>query len=252
MLSVEQEIWDDFKLLSESSLHERLSYSVAKAKFNVAYDDNTSLVHNGLNRKLESDEDYKINQFLINSDYKNVDWNKLKDLYPAYNPIELPAPSSASYPPAKFRTHKERRDIGIILLDEWELKKEKLFSKIPNERAAKEYLINIRWDDAPICPHCGHTKIYILNAHSPFRCAKCGVKFSEKVGTMFENTKLNLLKWYEAMYLLTAIKTRKLSTHQLANTLSITQKTAWGIATKVKSKINDDIISKIRIDLFRN
>lgn len=251
-MNVEQEIWDDFKTLSNSSLMDRLSYSTANAHFEVSYEDKNNLVHNGLNKRLENDEDYKLNQFLLKSNYKDVNWNELGKLYPNWQPIELPKISNIKYPVPKFRTIQERSDINTHLFNNWEQKRDKLYLKIPNETAAKDYLINIRWGSSPICPRCENKKIYLLDSGTVnFKCAKCKLHFSERVGTIFQNSKLTLIKWYEAMYLITGIKTQKISTHQLAKAISVTQKTSWGMATKIQSKIKDDFIDKIRKELFK-
>ena len=58
------------------------------------------------------------------------------------------------------------------------------------------------------------------------------------------------MKWYESIYLFTEIKTRKISTHQLAKTIQVTQKTAWGMANKIQSKVNEEFLSKIKFRLF--
>lgn len=251
VMNIEQEIWNDFKCLSDSKVSERLSYSSANAHFGVVYEDRNQLIHNGINKKLEHDEDYKINKFLLESDYKNINWDDLKKLYPSWQRIELPKIISISYPVAKFRTHKERREIGDILLNDWEIKKQKLHLKIPNETAAKDYLIDIRWDDCPVCPRCESKSISTISHTVNFMCRKCRLHFSERVGTIFQNSKLELIKWYEAMYLLTSLKTSKISTHQLADTIGVTQKTSWGMVSKIKSKVKDEFIEKIKTDLFK-
>lgn len=251
--NVEQEIWHDFKSLSESSLSERLSYDSANAHFGVVYEDKNSLVHRGLSKKLEYDEDFKINQFLLASDYKNINWNELSKLYPKYEKITLPEDKKDRYPQPKFRTHAERRKIDEILLNDWAEKKDKLHLKIPNEDAAKDYLINIRWDDKPYCPRCDSGKIYHITTlkNVNFKCGKCGLNFSEKVGTIFQGSKLELITWYEAMYLLTSLKTSKLSTHQLADAIGVTQKTSWGMVSKIQSKIDDNFIKTLKQNLFK-
>lgn len=253
-MNIEQEIWHDFKSLSESDIADRLSYSAANAHFGVVYEDRNSLIHKGISKKLEYDEDFRINQFLLGSNYKNVNWDELNKLYPHYEKIVLPSDKKDKYyPTPKFRTHSERRDIGKILLHDWAAKKDKLHIKIPNELVAKDYLINIRWGDKPYCPRCDSGKIYNITSlkNVQFKCAKCGLNFSEKVGTIFQGSRLELLKWYEAMYLLTSLKTSKLSTHQLAQAINVTQKTSWIMVSKIRSKVNDEFINTLKQKLFQ-
>ena len=64
--------------------------------------------------------------------------------------------------------------------------------------------------------------------------AECGKNFSVTVGTIFENTKIPLRKWFIAMYLISSHK-KGVSSHQLSLDLGITQKTAWFILHKVRT-----------------
>ena len=50
---------------------------------------------------------------------------------------------------------------------------------------------------------------------------------------MFENTKLPLIKWFVAMYLISSHK-KGVSSHQLARDLDITQATAWHMLHKIR------------------
>ena len=50
--------------------------------------------------------------------------------------------------------------------------------------------------------------------------------FNAKVGTIFEDTKIPLQKWFLALYLFSSHK-KGISSHQLAKDITVTQKTAW-------------------------
>ena len=70
------------------------------------------------------------------------------------------------------------------------------------------------------------------NAHLPFRdkrthkCGDCRQRFSIKVGTIFEDTKIPLRKWFAAIWLITSHK-KGIASAQLARDIKVTQKTAW-------------------------
>ena len=66
-----------------------------------------------------------------------------------------------------------------------------------------------------------------------FRCKHCGKNFSCLVGTIFENTKLPLLKWFLAMYFISSHK-KGISSYQLARNIEVTQNTAWYMLQKVR------------------
>ncbi len=98
----------------------------------------------------------------------------------------------------------------------------------------KKAIAESRWADGDVvCPYCGHHHCH-LRKDGRYVCSKCNHNFSELVGTIFENTKISLVKWFMAMYLISSHK-KGVSSHQLSRDLGITQKTAWFILHKVRS-----------------
>ena len=53
------------------------------------------------------------------------------------------------------------------------------------------------------------------------------------MGTIFENTKLPLIKWFVAMYLISSNK-KGISSHQLSRDIDVTQSTAWYMLQKIR------------------
>ena len=107
-------------------------------------------------------------------------------------------------------------------------------SHFKDNETCKEFLVSQRWKDGDvICPYCGvhHCK---KRVDGRFRCHHCRRNFSVLVGTIFENTKISLVKWFIAMYHISSHK-KGISSHQLARDLSITQKSAWYILHKVRT-----------------
>ena len=101
------------------------------------------------------------------------------------------------------------------------------------EDICKAAIAQQRWGDGKaVCPYCGHTHTYVC-ADGRYSCPNCHKKFSVTVGTIFENTKISLRKWFMAMYLISSHK-KGISSCQLARDLDITQKTAWFILHKVR------------------
>jgi hypothetical protein len=58
------------------------------------------------------------------------------------------------------------------------------------------------------------------------KCADCQKDFSVRKGTIFEESRLPLRKWFAASWLLTAHR-KGVSSCQLAREIGVTQKTAW-------------------------
>lgn len=114
-----------------------------------------------------------------------------------------------------------------------------LVTYFKDNNTCKEFLVKQRWADGDvICPYCGHHHCY-RRADSNFRCPNCLKNFSVMVGTVFENTKISLVKWFIAMYLISSHK-KGISSRQLARDLSVTQKTAWYILHKVRILFSQD------------
>ena len=97
----------------------------------------------------------------------------------------------------------------------------------------KKTIIENRWGGDVVYPHCGkhHCK---MTKNGRFHCTQCNYNFSCTVGTIFENTKVSLRKWFMAMYLISSHK-KGISSHQLARDIDVTQKTAWYMLHKVRS-----------------
>ena len=115
-----------------------------------------------------------------------------------------------------------------------------MMSVLVDEQACVDYLRNIRWKNGAFCPHCGCTRIYHFSDQRNHKCADCRKRFSIRVGTIFEDSKLPLRKWFMAIFLITSHK-KGIASTQLAKDVGITQKTAWFVlhrlryATRTKS-----------------
>lgn len=111
-----------------------------------------------------------------------------------------------------------------------------------NEEVCKNAIIETRWGKGEqqdvVCPYCGkhHCK---MSKSGRFHCTACNHNFSFKVGTIFEDSKLSLVKWFIAMYLISSHK-KGISSHQLSRDIMVTQKTAWYVLHKVRALYAQD------------
>lgn len=106
-----------------------------------------------------------------------------------------------------------------------------------DENNCKALLAQQRWGDSPACPHCGNVgKVYVTNRGYKCGDKDCHKKFSVITGTIFENTKVKLNKWFEAIFVITAHK-KGISSHQLAKDIGVSQKTAWFILHRVREML---------------
>lgn len=108
------------------------------------------------------------------------------------------------------------------------------------EEKCVQYLATLRWNGVVECPYCANDTCYELKGKNKrFKCAKCRKQFSVRVGTIFEDSKIPLRKWFFATYLFTAHK-KGISSHQLARDLKITQKTAWFMLQRIREAFVHD------------
>lgn len=101
------------------------------------------------------------------------------------------------------------------------------------EEACRNYLTRIIWKNGECCPHCGAKKIYHFSNGRIHKCAHCRKQFSITIGTIFEDSKIPLRKWFMAIYLLTCHK-KGISSLQLSRDLNIPQKTAWFMLQRLR------------------
>lgn len=76
-----------------------------------------------------------------------------------------------------------------------------LLRKFPNEQAVINHFIKVRYGSKVICHFCGKpNKISVMkNRPKFFQCNFCNKSFSIFKGTIFEKTKVSLLKWMLAV-----------------------------------------------------
>jgi transposase-like protein len=104
-----------------------------------------------------------------------------------------------------------------------------------DEQACRDYLERMRWQCQPKCPYaeCGHDKVFKFKDGKKYKCAKCRKIFSVRVGTIFEESKITLRKWFIAIYLITSHK-KGISSVQLGKDVGVGQKCAWFMLHRIR------------------
>ena len=110
-----------------------------------------------------------------------------------------------------------------------------------NETAAFARVELVLWPQGPVCFHCGCTgRISAIKPNPEKRvryglkkCGDCKKQFTVRMGTIFEESKLPLHIWLQAMHLMVSSK-KGVSAHQLHRTLEVTYKTAWFLAHRIR------------------
>src|SRR5450432_150197 len=124
-----------------------------------------------------------------------------------------------------------------------------------DEQVCIDAVAAMRWPNGVECPACSTKDPYYLKTQKRWKCRECRRQFSVKLGSIFEDSPIPLMKWMPAMWMLTNCK-NGVSSHEIARALGITQKSAWfmlhrirlGLQTKDGGKLGGGPHSKVEVD----
>ncbi len=101
------------------------------------------------------------------------------------------------------------------------------------EKACIKHLEELRWGiNGIVSPFDATSKVYKCK-NNRYRCKNTGKYFNVKTGTMFDNTKISLRKWFVAIWLVTTHK-KGIASNQLKDDIGVTQKTAWFMLQRIR------------------
>ena len=103
-----------------------------------------------------------------------------------------------------------------------------------DRRAVPREVFQIKMAGGHVCKNCGGTKCKKVSNRNEYYCPDCGTQFSLIQGTVFEGTKLPLLTWFCAIFLMVRDK-RGISALALSRELGINYKSARLIAINLKN-----------------
>lgn len=116
-----------------------------------------------------------------------------------------------------------------------------LVQAFPTEQDCIDHLELLRWNGNVISPFDETSKVYDCKGNR-YKCKNTGKYFNVKTNTIFDNTKMDLRKWFMAIWLVTSHK-KGISSLQLGRDLNITQKSAWFMLQRIRNCFgldNDD------------
>lgn len=93
-------------------------------------------------------------------------------------------------------------------------------------------LVALRWPDGFVCPRCGGRRHGVIGPRRLFQCSSCRHQASVKAGTVFAASKLELTKWFLAIYLMTQSK-NDVAALELMRQLGVRYDTAWLVKQKL-------------------
>ena len=111
------------------------------------------------------------------------------------------------------------------------------YQMFPDDKTAETFFMQVRWPEGPRCPYCGYDNIQSGAGHKtmPLRCRRngCRKRFSVKIDSVMESSKLGYQTWLEAIYYL-ATNLKGVSSMKLHNDLEVTQRTAWFLSHRIR------------------
>lgn len=96
----------------------------------------------------------------------------------------------------------------------------KLIEEYGTEDKCIEALAELRWPDGVKCPKCKSENIGKIETRKLFQCNDCEYQFSVRVGTVLQDSKLPLWKWFLAAFILIESK-KGISSAQLSRMRSL-------------------------------
>ena len=102
------------------------------------------------------------------------------------------------------------------------------------DHRCRAHLTRGRWPEGFRCARCGHERAYSHQRRLIEECAACGKQHSLLAGTMFEQTKTGLARWFLAIWLVTSSK-GGISALELQRQMGFgSYQTAWAWLHKIR------------------
>jgi len=126
-----------------------------------------------------------------------------------------------------------------------------IFEKFPTQADCIKFLEGVKWQYEPTCPYC-NSKSHTARKNdskyqtSRYHCNTCNTDYTVLIGTIFQNTKLPLQKWFLGICLILNAK-KGISSRELARDLKVTKDTAWLVQMRVREamKQSPELLSGI-------
>ncbi len=118
-----------------------------------------------------------------------------------------------------------------------------LLKAFPSQQSCIDHLELIRWNGNIKSPFDATSKVYDCKGNK-YKCKNTGKYFNVKTSTIFDNTKIDLQKWFLAIWIITSNK-KGISSLQLGRELDITQKSAWFMLQRIRNCFGIDNNGKL-------
>jgi transposase-like protein len=113
-----------------------------------------------------------------------------------------------------------------------------VITRFPDQEACINHLEALRWQNKPQCPYCKSEQSTKRVGTQRHQCNSCNRSYSVLVGTIFEDTKLALPKWFLGISIILNAK-KGLSSRQLSRDLGINRNTAWYLQMRIRKAMQE-------------
>jgi transposase-like protein len=109
-----------------------------------------------------------------------------------------------------------------------------LVERYGSEEKCRDYLTAIRWPNGVKCPRDGYGATWIAT-RNVWECNRrsCGYQFTVRVGSVLQDSKLPLWKWFVAVFLMIESK-KGISANQVRRMAGVSYKTAWFLTHRIR------------------
>jgi transposase-like protein len=133
----------------------------------------------------------------------------------------------------------------------YELSKSAVIGEIPlacaNELAAVEFFERQRWGKTPCCVHCGSVGVYKMidaktgerNKRFLWRCRDCGKQYTVRIGTVYEESRIELRHWCYAFWRASTSK-KGVSAWEIKRQCQISYKSALFLMNRIRFAMAPD------------
>jgi transposase-like protein len=123
-----------------------------------------------------------------------------------------------------------------------------LADRLRNEADAYKFLEDLRWNNQPVCPHCGGADPYFLtpkdgtarktrtgseSQRRVWKCRECRKQFSVLTGTIFHGTKIPIRTWCMVVFEMSSSK-NGVAAKEIERKYNLSAKTAWFMMHRIR------------------
>lgn len=113
-----------------------------------------------------------------------------------------------------------------------------LLKAFPSNQVCIDHLTELRWGGNVVCPFDLESKVYECKGNK-YKCKNTAKYFNVKTATLFDNTKIELQKWFLVIWVVATHK-KGISSLQLSSDIDVTQKTAWFMLQRIRNCFDID------------